>query len=89
MEIICRIKNELAPVVRGENAKFTIVGYELVSGRDEFYAEMVYQGEVKPQQSSKDFYYVANIRSSTRTYQDKNNLTRYEVRLTLNSLSIL
>lgn len=89
MEIICRIKNELAPVVRGGNTKFTIVGFELVSGKDEFYAEMVYEGEVNPQQCSKDFYYVADIRSSVRTFQDKNNLTRYEVRLRLNSLAIL
>ena len=89
MELICRIKEQEAAVVRGETKKYTIVGFRLVSGGEEFYAELVSEGEVQVQQYSKDYYYIAYMSLTVRDYTDKNNVKRYENRIRLNRLVIL
>lgn len=89
MELIVRIKEQEAAVVRGESRKFTIVGFRLASGGEEFFAELVSEGEVQVQQYSNDYYYIAYITLTVRDYIDKNNVKRYENRIRLNRLVIL
>lgn len=89
MEVIVRIKEQAPAVVRGDRNKFTIVGFKLLHGSDEFFAEMVKEGEQQVSTLSKDFYYVASIQFSTRDYKDKNNNDRFENRIRLNRLDVL
>jgi len=54
MEIICRINNEYAPVLSGENLDIKIDCFELVCGKEDICADLVFDGEGNLQQCSKE-----------------------------------